>query len=187
VLGWLDGEAAARWREGTGTPMPRNSAQAAAWLQGRDESVVPADYWVAALLMAGRVEDATERIGKLPAETPEQRRRRSDLRLAADAAAGRRADYEAADEAVVADPAADPVARAVHLAYHGAVSATSNGADGLPLLAGARPAIGRLPLPHALRLYAIRFRYAAISVLFGSWLLAAVLVGLATSGGVVWF
>ena len=34
---------------------------------------------------------------------------------------------------------------------------------------------------------AIRFRFAAISALFGAWLLVAVLVGLATSGGVVWF
>ena len=187
VLGWLDRDAAARWRDGTGTRMPRNSAQAGAWLLNHEESAVPGDFWVAALLMSGRVDEALARIARLPAETPAQRHRRLDLQLAADAAAGRPIETASADEAVAADSTAAPVARAVHLAYHASVAITSRGIDGLPILAAARPAIGRMPLGLAVQLYSIRFRFAAISALFGAWLLVAILVGLATSGGVVWF
>jgi hypothetical protein len=187
VLGWLDRDAAARWREGTGTRMPRNSAQAAAWLQGRHETDSPADLWVAGLLMAGRVDDARERIARLPSETPAQRHRRLDLQLAADAAGGRPLEAAPADDAALADQSAAQDARAAHLAYHASVAAASHGADGLPVLAAARPALGRLPRALVVQLYAIRFRYAAISALFGAWLLVAILVGLATAGGVVWF
>lgn len=187
VLGWLDRDAAARWREGTGTRMPRNAAQAGAWLLSHYESAVPGDFWVAALLMAGRTDEARERIALLPAETPAQLHRRRDLQLAADAAAGLPIETLSADDAIAADPSAALVARAVHLAYHASVAATSRGTDGLPVLVAARPAIGRLPLGLALQLYSIRFRFVAISALFGAWLLVAILVGLATAGGVVWF
>lgn len=187
VLGWLDRDAAARWRDGTGSRMPRNFAQAGAWLLSHEKSAVPGDFWVAALLMAGRDDEALARIARLPAETPTQRHRRLDLQLAADAAVGRPIETASADDAVAADPSATPVERAVHLAYHASVAATSRGTDGLPVIAAARPALGRLPFGLTLQLYSIRLRFAAISALFGAWLLAAILVGLATAGGVVWF
>lgn len=187
VLGWLDRDAAARWRDGTGSRMPRNSAQAGAWLRSHEESAVPAEFWVAALLMAGRDDEALAGIARLPVETPAQRHRRLDLQLAADAAAGRPIETASADDAVAEDPLATPAERAAHLAYHASVAATSRGTDGLPVIAAARPGLGRMPLGLTLRMYSIRLRFAAISALFGAWLLAAILVGLATAGGVVWF
>ena len=187
VLGWLDREAAVEWHDATGTAMPRNSAAAVAWLAAHVEGSVPADCWAAALLMAGRVNGARERVARLPDETPARVHRRLDLQLAADSSDGRVVDGEEADDAVRDDPNATTAKRAVHLAYHASVAAVSRGADGLAELAAARPAIGRLPVGLTLRLLVIRFRFAAISALFGAWLLVAVLVGLATSGGVVWF
>ena len=187
VLGWLEREAAAQWRDATATRMPRDSTQAGSWLASHRESDVPSHFWVAALLMAGRVGEARGRIARLAAETPAQLHRRLDLQLAADAADGRPIETAAADDAAAADSVAAPVTRAVHLAYHASVAAASHGSDGLPALAAARPALGRLPAGLTLQLYSTRFRYAAISALFGAWLLAAILVGMGTAGGVVWF
>jgi hypothetical protein len=187
VLGWLDHEAAVEWRDAAGTAMPRNSAAAAAWLAGHVEVDVPADCWAAALLMAGRVDEARDRIASLLDETPARVHRRLDLQLAADSTDGRVVDSEEADNAVRDDPDATAATRAAHLGYHTSVAAVSRGTDGLAALAAARPAIGRLPVGLTIRLLVIRFRFAAISILFGAWLLVAVLVGLATSGGVVWF
>jgi hypothetical protein len=186
VLGWLDRDAAAQWRDATATRVPRNSAQAGVWLASHRESDVPSGVWVTALLMAGRVDEARGRIARLPAETPAQLHRRLDLQLAADAADGRPIAAASADDAAAADSVAAPVTRAVHLAYHASVAAASHGGDGLPALAAARPALGRLPAGLTLQLYSIRFRFAAISALFGAWLLAAILVGMGTAGGAVW-
>lgn len=189
VLGWLDREAAVQWQADTASRMPRSSPQASAWLSGRSEEDAPADAWVAALLMAGRVDEARERIGRLPSSTPAQLHRQCDLLLAADSADGRpiEARATAADEAASADETASPATCKIHLAYHAAVVATGRGSDGLELLAATRPAIGRLPSRIRLQLFVIRFRFVAVSLLFGAWLLVAILVGLATSGGVVWF
>jgi hypothetical protein len=187
VLGWLDRDAAIQWHESTGTPMPRNSVTAGSWLHSNVEADVPADVWAAALLMAGRTDEARDKIATLPAETPERVHRRLDLEMAVAAAEGAAIDAAPADQAVAGDPTSTPVARAAHIAYHASVAAVSRGGDGLVALEAARSAIGRLPVRLSLQLLAIRFRFAAISALFGAWLLAAVLVGLATSGGVVWF
>ncbi len=186
VLGWIDREAGERWRSQTATLMPRNSAAAAAWLDGHKEGDVPADAWVAALLMAGRTGDARAALARMPQDGPSQLHRRLDLEMAADSGDGRRIDSGAADAAATSDPEAGAVARAVHLAYHAAVAAESLGSDGMPALASARPAIGRLPLGPAVRMLPVRFRYTAISALTGAWLLVAVVIGLGASGGVVW-
>ena len=189
VLGWLDREAAVQWQSDTASRMPRSSPQAIAWLNGHNENEVPADAWVAALLMAGRVDEARERIGRLPANTPAELHRQCDLLLAADSADGRPIETRsaAADDAASADETASAATRTVHLAYHSAVAATGRGSDGLGLLAAAQPTLGRLPSRLSLQLWVIRFRFVAVSLLFGAWLLVAILVGLATSGGVVWF
>jgi hypothetical protein len=189
VLGWLDREAAVQWQSETASRMPRSSAQASAWLNGNAEDAIPADAWVAALLMAGRGDEARERIGRLPDATPAELHRQCDLLLAADSAAGRPIETRAAaaDEAASADETASPAARTVHLAYHAAILATCRDSDGAERLAAARPALGRLASRLSLQLFVIRFRFVAVSLLFGAWLLVAVLVGLATSGGVVWF
>jgi hypothetical protein len=167
--------------------MPRDSVGAGAWLQDHAENDIPADVWAAALLMAGRTDEARDKIATLPVETPDQIHRRLDLEMAVAATQGAAIDVAPADQAAAGDPEATPVARAAHIAYHGSVAAVSRGGDGLAELVAARSAIGRLPFRLSLRLLAIRFRFAAISALFGAWLLVAVLVGLATSGGVVWF
>lgn len=187
AIGWIDREAAERWRDLAGNPMPRNSIQAAAWLDGHPDRDLPAGLQASALLMAGRIGEARQAIASLPAESPADLHQREDFRLAADAAEGLPVDVTAADETLKNDPASEPAARAVHLGYHAAIAAESRGIDGLPALAAARPALGRLPAALALRLWVIRFRNAVVSALFGAWLLAAILVGLATSGGVVWF
>ena len=189
LLGWLDREAALQWQSETASRMPRSSPQAIAWMNARAEDAVQADAWVAALLMAGRIDEARERIGRLPAATPAQLHRQCDLLLAADSSDGRPIETRAtaADEAASSDETAMPAIRTVHLAYHAAVVATARGSDGLGLLAAARPVLGRLPSRLSLQLFVIRFRFVAVSLLFGAWLLVAILVGLATSGGVVWF
>ena len=186
LLGWIDREAAAQWRDGTETPMPDNRAAAVAWLARHVEGDVPADLWAAALLMAGRTDEARDRIARLEAATPAQIHRRRDLQLAVDATDGRAIDSGPSDEAASSDPAAARAAVAAHLGYHAAVAAESRGADGLAILVAARPALGRLPVRLTLRLAVIRFRFAAISALFGAWLLVAIVVGLGSSGGVVW-
>ncbi len=160
VLTWMDHVAATEWRTRTGSRMPRNSVLAGEWLRGHAESEVPADAWASALLMAGRLEEARCRIDALPRSTPAQLHRRLDLELAADAAGGRAIEMSAVDDAAARDTAADPVAVTVHLAFHASVAAASNGIDGLPILAPARPALGRLPAALILKLGLMRFRSA---------------------------
>ena len=187
VLVWLHRQAAAEWRADTSSRMPRNKFEAGDWLGRHSETDVAPDCWAAALLMAGRFDEARERIARLPAETPGQLHRRLDLEQAADAAEGRPFDTAAAVAAISSDREASAAQRTADIANHEAIAAVGRGLDGLPILAAARPALGRLPFGLTLQLYSIRFRYAAISALFGAWLLAAILVGLATAGGVVWF
>jgi hypothetical protein len=92
-----------------------------------------------------------------------------------------------ADDAGVDDPAVAPAERAARLAYRAAVEAASRGMDGLAVLAAARPDTGRPGRYPTLKLWLIRLRFSIASALFGSWLLAAIAVAMATAGGVVWF
>src|ERR1035437_2575472 len=72
VLFWLNDVAAADWQRRTGSRMPRNSVEANAWLGGRAESDVPLDCWVAALLMAGLVDESPEAPARLPIGNPSE-------------------------------------------------------------------------------------------------------------------
>jgi type IV secretory pathway TrbF-like protein len=48
-------------------------------------------------------------------------------------------------------------------------------------------AAGRLPAAYARRIWTGRLMSVIVAVAIGVWVLAAMLVGLATAGGVVWF
>jgi hypothetical protein len=123
----------------------------------------------------------------MPVETPEARRRRLELALVADANEGLPIDTTAVEASIREDPDLAPDDVVVRLAYYRALAEVDGGRDGLPPLLAARASLGRLPTDLAWRLWLVRFQYAAASLLTGAWLLVTVLVGLATSGGAVWF
>jgi hypothetical protein len=94
----------------------------------------------------------------------------------------------ASDDAAAPDAQAAPsVEQGAALAYRAAVDSTSRGLDGLAALAAARPDAGALSSKQMVRLWLIRLRYAIASAVVGAWVLAAILVAMATAGGVVWF
>ena len=126
-------------------------------------------------------------IARLQVETAGQRHRRADLELAAEVTDGLPLDTAAADEAIRSDPDEPPALVAAHLAYHAALKVVAAGGDGTAPLAAVRPSLGRLPSEVILRLWFSRLYYAVVSALIGAWLLACVVVGLGTAGGVVWF
>ena len=92
-----------------------------------------------------------------------------------------------ADEAGLHDPAVRAPVQTARLAYRSAIEAGRRGLDGLAVLTAARPDTGPLGPNRALKLWLIRLRFAIASALFGAWLLGAILVAMATAGGVVWF
>jgi len=98
-----------------------------------------------------------------------------------------RMDGVAADRAVSREPTASFGELAANPADRSSVRAGDREVDGLPGRASARLATGRPGPGSALRVWLVRFRFAVVTALFGPWLLAAILVGLATAGGVVWF
>jgi hypothetical protein len=120
-------------------------------------------------------------------DTPGARRRRLEVELVADAGEGLPIDTTAAEISIREDPELAPVEVAMLVAYYRALAEVDGGGDGLPPLLAARASLGRLPSDIAWRLWLGRFQYAAVSLIVGAWLLVTVLVGLATSGGVVWF
>lgn len=187
VIWWQSQQAAAAWRREVGGAIPRNAAGARWWLEAHPEGSAPAWARAMMLLLAGRVSAARRTIAAMPEETPHDRRMRLDLEMAADAAEGLLSDTMAVDAAVREDRDQAPEEAAVHLAYHRALVEVARGGDGLPALLAVRPTLGSLPSDLVRRLWVARFRYAATSLLVGGWLLVTVLVGLATSGGVVWF
>jgi hypothetical protein len=184
---WMGRQSAADWRQAVGGSVPRNAAGARAWLETHPEGSTPAWARATVLLQAGRIPSARQTIAAMPMDTLTDQRRRLDLELAADANEGRPIDTTAVDASIREDPDQPPEEMAVHLAYHEALAEVDGGRDGLPPLLAARASLGRLPPDLARRLWVARFRYAAASFLVGAWLLVAVLVALATSGGVVWF
>ncbi len=187
VLWWMNRHDAADWRRQVGGSVPRNAAGARAWLEMHPEGSTPAWARATVLLAAGRIPSARQAIAAMPVKTPDDRRRRLELELAVDAHEGLAIDTTAVDASIREDPDQPPEEAAVHLAYHRALAEVDAGRDGLPALLAARSSLGRLPSDLAMRLWVARFRYAAASLLVGAWLLVMVLVGLATSGGVVWF
>jgi hypothetical protein len=187
VIWWQSRQDAATWHREVGGSPPRNARGAREWLQAHPEGSTPAWARVTVLLLAGRVYSARQTLAAMPLETLGDRRRRLDLQITADAHEGLPIDTTAVDDAIREDPDQPPEEAAVHLAYHEALVEVDRGGDGLPALLAARSPLGRLPSDLSRRLWLHRFRYAAGSFLVGAWLLAMVLVGLATSGGAVWF
>lgn len=187
VIWWQSRQGAATWHREVGGSLPRNARGAREWLQAHPEGSTPACARATVLLLAGRVYSARQTLAAMPIETPADRRRRLDLLMAADAHEGLPIDTTAVDAAIREDPDQPPEEVAVHLAYHEALVEVDRGGDGLPALLAARASLGRLPSDLSRRLWLHRFRYAAGSFAVGAWLLAMVLVGMASSGGVVWF
>lgn len=187
VIWWQSRHDAATWKLEVGGSPPRNAGGAREWLRVHPEGSAPAWAQVTVRILAGRVYSARQAIAAMPVETPGDRRRRLELELVADAHEGLPIDTTAVDAAIREDPEQPAEEVAVHLAYHEALVEADRGGDGLPALLAARASLGRMPSDLARRLWLHRFRYAAGSFAVGAWLLAMVLVGLATSGGAVWF
>jgi hypothetical protein len=187
VLSWLDRQAAADWRREVGGSAPRNASAARAWLEIHPAGSAPEWARATALVLAGPIPAARQAISAMPVDVPEARRRRLELALVADANEGLPIDTTAVEPSIREDPDLAPDDVVVRLAYYRALAEVDGGRDGLPPLLAARASLGRLPTDLAWRLWLVRFQYAAASLLTGAWLLVTVLVGLATSGGAVWF
>ena len=82
---------------------------------------------------------------------------------------------------------ASRIERDLRLGFNAALVAVGRGGDAIGPLVAARASAGRLPGATARRVLLARYRHAIASVVVGVWLLAALLVGMATAGGVVWF
>ena len=89
--------------------------------------------------------------------------------------------------AVSATPADTQSQRELHLGFDTALAALARGDDGIGPLAAARASAGPMPRAYARSVLLARYRHVIASVVVGVWLLAALLVGMATAGGVVWF
>jgi hypothetical protein len=187
VISWLDRQAAADWRREVGGSAPRNASGARAWLEIHPAGSAPEWARATALVLAGRIPGARQAISAMALDTLEARRRRLELELVADAVEGLPIDTTAVEASIREDPDLAPEDAAVRLAYYRALAEVDDGRDGLPPLLAVRASLGRLPTDLAWRLWLVRFQYAAASLLIGAWLLVTVLVGLATSGGAVWF
>jgi hypothetical protein len=187
VISWLDRQAAADWRREVGGSAPRNASGARAWLEIYPAGSAPEWARATALVLAGRIPGARQAISAMALDTVEARRRRLELELVADAVEGLPIDTTAVEASIREDPDLAPEDAAVRLAYYRALAEVDGGRDGLPPLLAVRASLGRLPTDLAWRLWLVRFQYAAASLLIGAWLLVTVLVGLATSGGAVWF
>jgi len=187
VLGRLNWEALDHWRENVGGRYPSNRRQIEEWLDRHPEGTVPAAARAGLLLVSGRVAEGRRTIASLPVETQHQRHQRAELELSADALEGLPLDTTAADGAIRSDLDLSPAITAAHLAYHAALKAVASGGDGVARLTEARPLVGALPPALVRRLWLNRLRYAVASAAGGAWLLLCLVVGLGTSGGVVWF
>jgi hypothetical protein len=187
VISWLSRQAAADWRREVGGSAPRNASAARAWLEVHPAGSAPEWAIATALVLAGRIPEARQPISAIPVVTLGASRRRLELEVSADAGEGLPIDTTAVEASIREDPDLAPEDVAVRLAYYRALAEIDRGGDGLPPLRAARASLGRLPSDLAWRLWLVRFQYAAASLIAGAWLLVTVLVGLATSGGVVWF
>lgn len=187
VIWWLNRNSAANWRRQVGGSMPRNEAGARAWLESHPDGTVPDWARATVMILAGRLASAHQAIGAMPAANVRDRRVRLELELVLAARAGLPIDTTAVDAAIREDADEPAPDAAAHLAYHAALAEVDAGRTGIPPLLAVRASLGRLPSDLTRRLWLVRFRYAAASFVTGVWLLVTVVVGLATSGGVVWF
>jgi hypothetical protein len=184
---WLSLMTADEWRRKRGEPMPRTPAQAKTWLRRNPEGSAPGEVRAGIMFVAGLLAEAGHAISRLPTESTRDRFRRLDLDLALAAMEGGPLDTGAADDAIRADIETPQIERDLHLAYHAALKAIDGGGDAIEPLTRARWAAGRPPSAYARRIWARRLSGVIAAVAIGVWVLAAVLVGLATAGGVVWF
>ncbi len=186
VLSWLGRRDAADWREQVGGSIPGNAPAARAWLESHPAGSVPEWARASVMVTAGRIASARQAVAGRVAATPAELRRWLEVELLVDAREGLPVDTTAVDAAIREDPDQAPEEVAVRLACHDALVEADRGGDGLPTLLAARESLGSLPSDLAWRLWLRRFRYAVGSFAVGTWLLAMVLVGLATYGGAVW-
>jgi hypothetical protein len=184
---FLSWRTAQEWSQHVGGTLPTNARQAAAWLDRHPEEDVEPNARASMLLTAGRIADARAIIAGMPARTARERRRRAELSLAADELQGLPLDTAAADEAMRADPGESPEVVAAHLGYHAALKAADEGGDCVSPLLQARPRLGRLTPALLVRIWIWRLIFTVSAAALGAWLIVGLVVGLATSGGVVWF
>jgi hypothetical protein len=187
VMWWLNRHSAANWRRQVGGSMPRNEAGARSWLESHPDGTVPDWARATVMILAGRLASAHRTISAMPVGNARDRRLRLELELVLAARAGLPIDTTAVDAAIREDADEPAEDAAAHLAYHAALAEVDAGRTGIPPLLAVRASLGRLPSDLTRRLWLVRFRYAAASFATGVWLLVTVVVGLATSGGVVWF
>lgn len=186
-LAWLNMIGSDAWRSEVGERMPGSAAQAKAWLQRHPEGSAADSFRAGAMLAAGWPVDAREALNRLPTGSARERHRRFDLEMALDAKEGRPLDVAAADAALREDAEMPGVEKGLHLAYHAALLAADRGGDCVRPLVAARASAGPMPRAFARRIRLVRYRGVIAALVIGAWLLAAVLVGAATAGGVVWF
>lgn len=176
-----------QWRSEFGGSPPRTPQRAQEWLEKHPVGSVAPATRAGMLLTAGRLEEARAAVSELPSDSAHDSHRRLDLERALDGREGRPLDMRAADEALRADTAMPAVERDLHLAYHAALIAADSGGDGIAPLVAARAAAGRMPTGYGRRILIFRYKNPLAAIAVGIWLIAALLVGMATSGGVVWF
>jgi len=186
-LAWINLVGSDAWRAEVGERMPGTAAQSKAWLQRHPEGSASESFRAGVMLAAGRLAEAREAMTGLPTGSARERHRRLDLEIALDAKEGRPLDIAAADDALREDVEMPEVEKGLHLAYHAALLAADLGRDCVTPLVAARALAGPIPPGYARRMWLTRYRAVIAALVIGAWLLAAVLVGAATSGGVVWF
>jgi hypothetical protein len=184
---WLNLIAADKWAEKYGQRIPATPGRAKTWLARHPAGAAPDSAIAVALLEAGRLVEAREVASRLPTGSAHERHQRLEIELALAAHTGQSIDTSAADEATREDTEIGDVERVLELAYHAAALAIDQGGDGIAPLAAGRLAAGPMPVPYRKKVLLARFWNVAASLAIGLWLLAAVLVGMATAGGVVWF
>lgn len=187
AITWINLSASDRWRETLGGRMPANPSQARAWLERHPEGSAPPSTRAGMLLTAGRRDEAREVMSRMPSGSPHDLHLLRELELSLAIDEGRPVDTAAADDALRADTETSPAERELHLAYHAALLAVQRGDDGITPLTPALAGAGRIPPRYRRRILVWRFRAALLAAWLGIWLIAAMLVGMATSGGVVWF
>jgi hypothetical protein len=81
---------------------------------------------------------------------------------------------------------AQPVERQLRSAAQAALTAAARGDDPIAPLAAARAVLGRPPLRYYVPVLTDRYRAVGAALLAGVWVLVAIFVAMAASGGVVW-
>jgi len=188
VVSRLNLDADADWRKLTGGKRPRTVQAARSWLLRHPEGSVPLHLIAVALLNAERTQEARDVIGRLPTGRPAELHVRRDLEMGLAVGEGRTVEAEAAaaDVAARSDGGTSAELLQIHLARHASILAQSRGLDGLEELAAVRPQLGSLTGDWARAVVVSRFWFAIASFLVGAWILVAMALSGAASGGAFW-